>query len=393
MKRAIIIVIDALGIGALPDAEEYGDSLECNTLGNVAKVKKGLHLPNMEKMGLGNIYPVEGIVSTKNTISDYGKMSEVSKGKDTTVGHWEIAGLIISQPFRTYPNGFPDELINKFIIKTKCKKILGNYPASGTEIIKELGSEHCQTGYPIIYTSADSVFQIACHVDVISIDTLYQWCEIARRLLGGKYNVCRVIARPFGGTQDDYNRISALRKDYSMKPPEPTILNRVLENKGRVLAIGKIEDIFARSGISHSVHTGNNKEGLDIIFKAIKGELALSDIIITDSKNEYVNKELIFANLVDTDMLYGHRNDAIGYGNALEEIDYYIGMIIRYLNKDDLLIITGDHGCDPTMPGTDHTREYVPVLVYHLTMESKNLGILRSFSYVAERVEKWLGLS
>lgn len=393
MKRTVILVIDSMGIGAMPDAEKYSDSLECNTLANVAKAGNGINLPNMQKMGLGNIHNIEGVKKETQPTALFGKMAEVSEGKDTTTGHWEIAGLILEKPFKTYPEGFPKELNDKFIEKTGCKGILANIPASGTAIIDQYAQEQKETGFPIIYTSADSVYQIACNVDIISLKTLYKWCEIAREILDeGDYNVSRVIARPFKEIDGQYKRISADRRDYSVPPTGITLLDKILENSGRVVGIGKIEDIFVKAGISHAIHTGSNAEGLEITLKAIKDELELNSIKIADCA-ENPKTELIFTNLVDTDMLFGHRNDALGYKKAVEEIDAFLPKIVEQLKDEDLLIITADHGCDPTMPGTDHTREMVPVLVYNNKLEGKDLGTRKSFADIAETVSKWLELN
>lgn len=394
MKRAVVIVIDSLGCGAMPDAPNYGDSLECNTLANVAKFNKGLNLPNLGKMGFGNIIDVEGVPAVQNPTASYGKMKEVSEGKDTTTGHWEMSGLILDHPFRTYPNGFPKEINDAFIEKTGCGGILGNYPASGTAIIDELAEEHAKTKFPIVYTSADSVYQIACHVDVTPLETLYKYCEVARELLNGDYNVSRVIARPFEGTPGNYKRISAARRDYSVEPTKPTILNNVQEAGGRVIGIGKIEDIFVKSGVTHAVHTGSNKEGLDLTLSVLRNEINLDEIKVKGvNTSEYVDKEFVFINLVDTDMLFGHRNNAEGYGKAIEEIDSYMPEILKCIDGDDLLIITADHGCDPTMPGTDHTREQVPVIVYNPSLVGKNLNTRETFADVAATIAEWLGIT
>lgn len=382
MKRAIVIVIDSMGIGAMPDCKEYNDIPECNTLRNVCEFCGGLNVPNMQKMGLGNIQTFKGIKKTDNPTAQYGTMIEKSKGKDTTTGHWELAGLVLEQPFATFPEGFPSELIEKFIKETKCGGILGNYPASGTAIIEELNEEHQKTKFPIVYTSADSVYQIAVDIDIIPLETLYKWSEIARKLLDeGNYNVSRVIARPYKVIDGKPTRISKDRRDYSMIPSN-TLLNEIHERGGRIIGIGKIEDIFSKSGITHAVHIGSNKEGLDLTLAAVKNELCLNDIKIADHGNEQF--DLIFTNLVDTDMLYGHRNDALGYGKAIEEIDTYLGDIMQNMTDNDLLIITADHGCDPTVPGTDHTREYVPLLVYNKNIEAKDLGYLNGFDNVAK---------
>ena len=388
MKRAIIIVIDSMGVGAMDDAPEYKDTLACNTLCNVAKCCEGLNIPNLQKMGLGNILDVQGVPAVLHPLASYGKMQELSKGKDTTTGHWELAGLVLDEPFRTWPDGFPEELIEKFITKTNCKGILGNYPASGTQIIEDLGEEHRKTKFPIIYTSADSVFQIACDIEVIPLETLYNWCEIARELLNDGYNTSRVIARPFKTTPNGFERISKDRRDYSLEPFKPTVLNEISNSNGRVLGIGKIEDIFVKSGITHAIHTGKNKEGLEILLSAIKNEFEYDKYLITEQK-EY-NKELIFLNLVDTDMLFGHRNDALGYGAAIEEIDTYIDKYLDNMTEDDLLIITADHGCDPTVEGTDHTREHVPLLIYSKNSQGKKLGLIKGFTFVADKVRNWI---
>ena len=388
MKRAIIIVIDSMGIGAMPDCRDFNDVPECNTLKNVCKFNHGLKLPNMATMGLGNIQHFEGLEPTETPTAKYGTMFEKSKGKDTTTGHWEIAGLISEKPFATFPQGFPDELIEKFIKETNCGGVLANIPASGTAIIAELNDEHQKTKFPIVYTSADSVFQIAVDTDLIPLETLYDWCHIARRLLDeGNYNVSRVIARPYKVIDGKPTRISKDRRDYSMAPKH-TLLDDIKNKGGKVIAIGKIEDIFAKKGITHAIHTGSNKEGLELTIKAVKNELEL-DKIAYENKN-YGEPTLIFTNLVDTDMLFGHRNDAPGYGKALEEIDRYLDIILKEVTDEDLLIITADHGCDPTVEGTDHTRETVPVLVFNKKTQGGNLGKLQGFDNVAKFIKDWI---
>ena len=374
-KRAIIIVIDSMGIGAMPDCKEFGDTEKCNTLKNVCAFNKGLKLPNLEKLGLGNIQDFEGVNKVTNPIGQYGTLQEKSKGKDTTTGHWEIAGLVSEKPFSTFPNGFPKELIDKFIEETGCGGILANIPASGTAIIEKLNDEHHRTKFPIVYTSADSVFQIALDTDMIPLETLYNWCK---------------IARPYKIIDGKPTRISKDRRDYSMAPPKKTILDKVKDSGAKVIGIGKIEDIFSKAGITHAIHTGSNKEGLELTLQAVKNELPLDKMIypgvnITDS-----SREIIFTNLVDTDMLYGHRNNPEGYGKAIEEIDTYIEKILPLIGEDDLLIITADHGCDPTVEGTDHTREYVPVLYYSKGIEPKDLGLTLGFDSIAERISDWL---
>ncbi len=390
MARAIIMVIDSCGIGAMPDCREFNDIPECNTLRNVCAFNHGLNLPNLVKLGLGNIQDFEGIAKNPDPIGQYGTMKEKSKGKDTTTGHWEIAGLISEKPFATFPQGFPQKLIDKFIEETNCGGVLANCPASGTAIIEQLNEEHHQTKFPIVYTSADSVFQIAVDTDLIPLETLYNWCETARRILDeDDYNVSRVIARPYKIIDGKPTRISKDRRDYSMVPSH-TLLNDIKDSGMKVVAIGKIEDIFSKSGITHAIHTGSNKEGLELTLKAIKEELPLEPIAYPDYKDSANKNYLIFTNLVDTDMLYGHRNNAEGYGKAIEEIDSYLSDILEQLQEDDLLIITADHGCDPTVPGTDHTREYVPLLVYGKKVAPKNLGLIEGFDYVAKIIKDWI---
>ena len=390
-KRAIIIVIDSMGCGAMPDYADFGDVAECNTLKNVAHYNNGLDVPVLEMMGLGNLGEYEGIYGTNTPIAQYGILTEKSKGKDTTTGHWEIAGLISEKPFATFPEGFPKELIDKFIKETNCGGILANIPASGTAIIEKLNDEHHKTKYPIVYTSADSVFQIALDTDLIPLETLYGWCKIARKLLDeGNYNVARVIARPYKIIDGKPTRISKDRRDYSMAPPNKTVLDKFKDLGAKVIGIGKIEDIFSKAGITHAVHTGSNKEGLELTIKAVNETLDLEKIKYADTYITDNEREIIFTNLVDTDMLYGHRNDAEGYGKAIEEIDRYLKEIIPLITENDLLIITADHGCDPTVAGTDHTREQVPVLYYSKGISPKSLGTKAGFDTIAKRVDEWL---
>ena len=371
-KRAIIVVIDSMGIGAMPDSLDFGDDSTVNTLCNLAKASGGLVVPNFEKMGLGNIKDIEGVKKTNSPIAEYGIMKAKSKGKDTTTGHWEIAGLVLDNPFKTYIN-FPDELIEKFIQKTNCGGILGNLPASGTKIIEELNEEHHKTKFPIIYTSADSVFQIAVDIDLIPIETLYEWCKIARELLDEGYGISRVIARPYKIIDGKPSRIGSLRHDYSVAPPKDTLLDEIVKNNGKVYAIGKIKDIFTGKGISESKPTGGNTEGLNATLDAIQNKKDFS---------------LIFTNLVDTDMLYGHRRDYSGYKKAIEEVDSYLPKFIQNMDENDLLIITADHGCDPTYKGSDHTREMVPVIIYGA--KTGDIGTKESFTYVSDRIKTWL---
>ena len=390
MKRVIVLVIDSMGCGALPDCRDYGDIPECNTLSNVAKFVGGLNAPNFYNLGLGNVGNVAGIDKNPDAIAQWGIMKETSKGKDTTTGHWEMMGLILDNPFKVYPNGFPKELIDEFIKRTECKGILANYPASGTKVIEDFHSEHVKTKFPIIYTSADSVFQIAVDIDVIPLETLYKYCEIAREILTDEYNVSRVIARPYHIVDGKPVRIGAKRRDYSVEPFKDSTCDIILKNNGAVLGIGKIEDIFVGKGISHAIHTGGNTEGLNITLSAIKNELNLSELKTKNYDVSSFDKYFIFTNLVDTDMLYGHRNNPEGYAKAIEEIDTYLPKFIDAMADDDLLIITADHGCDPTVPGTDHTREQVPIIVYSKSLKGGQLPEINSFDYISKLILNWL---
>ncbi len=395
-RRAFVIVIDAFGVGAMPDAEKFDDSLSVNTLGGIDREASRLNLPNLERLGLGNLMPLRHVKATQKPIGAYGKMAERSIGKDTTTGHWEMAGVYLDTPFPTYPNGFPPEITDAFIKKTNCGGILGNKPASGTAIIDELGEKHLKTGWPIVYTSADSVFQIAAHVGKTPLKTLYFWCETAREILQGEHQVSRVIARPFEGDPGSFKRIGASRKDYAVQPPGLTALSRVREEGGVVLAVGKIEDIFCAQGVTHSIHTKSNAHGLQVVEDIITHRQDIADRDVQGkSLNDYrhPDRQFIFVNLVETDMNYGHRRDVEGYARALEEIDVVLGRYLEELGEDDLLMITADHGCDPTAPGSDHTREYVPILVYNKQLEGRDLGTRTSFADVGQTVLAWLGLS
>lgn len=379
MKRVAIIVLDSVGIGELPDAAKYGDE-GSNTLVNIKKEYPDFSVPNMAELGLGNI---EGediclLGKTDSPKGCYAKMSEASNGKDTTTGHWEISGIVTENPFPTFTEtGFPKEVMDKFE-KAIGRKTLGNISASGTAIINELGDEHVKTGYPIIYTSADSVFQIACHEDVTPVDELYKMCETAREILVGDYAVARVIARPFiGNGNGNYTRTER-RKDFSLAPTSETILDLLKAEGKSVVAIGKIEDIFEHRGMTVTDHTTNNHDGIE---KTI----------------EYLKKDfegLLFTNLVDTDMIYGHRNDVKGYAEAVMYFDSKLPEIKSAMKDDDILIITADHGCDPTTPSTDHSREFVPLLVYGKNIkEGVNLGVRKQFSDIAATVAEYLGIN
>lgn len=361
-SKAVLIILDGVGIGALPDAGEYGDE-GSNTLGNLARVSGGLDLPNLELAGLGNIAPLDGISPQKDPVACFGKMAEASPGKDSTSGHWEIAGLILDKPFPTYPDGFPREVIEPFE-RAIGREVLGNKAASGTEIIKELGDEHVRTGKPIVYTSADSVFQLAAHVDVIPLDELYRICRIARDQLSGAHAVGRVIARPFEGPSGSFSRTRD-RKDFSLCPPAPTLMDRLMEKGLKTVSVGKVDHLFAKRGFTDMVHTTSNAEVIARIIEQVEREFA----------------GLVFANLVDFDMLWGHRNNPEGFRKGLEEFDEALPRIMEALKADDMLVITADHGNDPTTPSTDHSREYVPLLVYGKSFRSGvDLGVRSTFS-------------
>ncbi|WP_031515162.1 phosphopentomutase [Desulfofalx alkaliphila] len=375
INRITLIILDSVGIGELPDAHEYGDE-GSNTLVNVAKAVGGLNLPNMAKIGLGNILEIPGVAPEPSPIGGYGKMNERSPGKDTTTGHWELAGIILDRPFPVFPNGFPTELIEEYQRRIG-RKVLGNKAASGTAIIEELGQQHMQTGSPIVYTSADSVFQVAAHENVIQLDELYRICEIAREMLTGDYAVGRVIARPFVGQPGKFKR-TANRHDYSLPPVKPTVLDRLVEKNINVWAVGKIEDIFAGRGITKSMRTKSNVEGINTTIECLR-------------QNE---RGIIFTNLVEYDQNYGHRKDPQGYAKALEEFDQRLPEIMATLKNDDLLIITADHGCDPTTAGTDHSREYVPLLVYSpQAQKGIDLGVRTTFADVAATIADLFNLN
>lgn len=364
-KRVIWIVLDSVGIGAMPDAADFGD-VGSDTLGNIAK-RRRLHLPNLSRLGLANIRPLAGLCPAALPAGAYGRCALASPGKDTTTGHWEMAGIILETPFPVYPFGFPPELIAEFESRVG-RKTLGNKPASGTEIIAELGEEHMRTGSPIVYTSADSVFQIAAHEQVIGRDDLYRMCEVARDLLQGPDCVGRVIARPFLGVPGHFARTEG-RHDYAVPPPPGMLLDQLSDRRIPVYAVGKISDIFLGRGISRSVKTRDNADGMRKTEEAMQAQ--------TDG--------LIFVNLVDFDQQYGHRNDVEGYAAALEMVDRWLPGL--NLQKDDLLILTADHGCDPTTPTTDHSREYAPLLIFGDRVQTGvNLGTLPTLADIGQSV-------
>ena len=372
IDRIIIIVLDSVGIGELPDAYKFGDE-GSNTLVNTAKAVGGLNVPNLESFGLGKIGDIPGVSKEVDAKAFYGKMIEASAAKDTTSGHWEIMGVITEKPFPTYPKGFPDDVIKAFTTAIG-RPILGNKTASGTEIIKELGEEHIKTGFPIVYTSADSVFQIAACEDVIPIESLYEMCNCARDILKGKHNVGRVIARPFIVENGIYTRTER-RRDFSLPPPEETVLDKAVKKGYEVVGVGKIGDIFAHRGLTREIHATNNRDGVLKTIESIRRDF----------------KGIIFTNLIDFDMRYGHRNNPEGYAEALESFDKSLPEIVDASKAGDVIIITADHGCDPTTLSTDHSREYVPLLVFGKKLNKpRSLDIRNSFADVGATVSEAL---
>jgi len=373
-SRVVWIVLDSVGIGALPDAGEYGDTGR-NTLGHIAQ-SRPLSIPNVVQLGLTHIEPLAHLPPAHEPSGCFGKGATRSPGKDTTTGHWEMAGIWLEQAFPVYPDGFPPEVMQAFE-RGIGRKTLGNKPASGTEILKELGAEHMRTGYPIVYTSGDSVFQIAAHEDVIAVPELYRYCEIARKILDGRHRVGRVIARPFVGSPGNFRRTER-RHDYAVEPPRPTLLDVLAERDVSVLGIGKIHDIYNGRGVENYVTTKSNADGMEKLNTALERQ----------------QSGLIFANLVDFDMLYGHRKDVEGFAQSLEEFDSLLGPLLTRLGKTDLLLITADHGCDPdpAWPTTDHSREYVPILAYSPGGQSgKNLGVRATLADMGQTVAENFG--
>ncbi|MBY6051338.1 phosphopentomutase [Cytobacillus firmus] len=368
-KRVFLIVMDSVGIGEAPDADKFGDK-GADTIGHIAEKMNGLKMPNMGKLGLSNIREIKGIEKADNPMAFYTKMQEASNGKDTMTGHWEIMGLNIQTPFRVFPDGFPEELISELESRTG-RKIIGNKPASGTEILVELGEEHMRTGALIVYTSADSVLQIAAHEDIIPIEEQYKICKIARELtLDEKYMVGRVIARPFVGEPGNFQRTSN-RHDYALKPFDRTVMNEMADGGLDVVAIGKISDIYDGEGVTEAIRTTSNMDGMDKLIETFDKEFT----------------GLSFVNLVDFDALFGHRRDPEGYGKALEDFDERLPEVFEKMQDGDLLIITADHGNDPVHHGTDHTREYVPLLVYSKDMEEgKELSVSETFADIGATI-------
>ncbi len=375
INRVIVVVLDSVGIGQAPDAAAFGD-VGSDTLGNIARAVGGLQLPHMAALGLGNIAALEGVPPASAPTGAFGKMAEQSAGKDTSTGHWELMGIKLIKPFPVYPDGFPPDVMERFE-REIGRGTLGNKPASGTAILDELGEEHVRTGKPIVYTSADSVFQIAAHEDVIPPKELYELCRVARAILRGQHEVVRVIARPFVGTPGAWVRTSN-RRDFSVTPPEPTVLDRLKAAGLMVYAVGKIEDIFAGEGISDAVHSEDNMDGVDQTLAAMA---------------QQQRRGMIFTNLVDFDAKFGHRNNVQGYADALAEFDARVPELLAALAPDDLLVITADHGNDPTTPSTDHSREYVPILLAGAQVYAgTNLGVRATFADLGATIADLFGL-
>lgn len=373
-NRIVLLVLDSAGIGEMPDAADWGDA-GADTIGHVLAARP-VELPNLQKLGLANIRPLENLAALDDPMGCYGKCALYSNGKDTTTGHWEMAGIILKKAFPTYPQGFPPKIIDKFISEAKVPGVLGNLPASGTEIIKELGEEHVRTGKPIVYTSADSVFQIAAHEEVIPIERLYEICHIARKILDGEDRVGRVIARPFLGETAETFKRTENRHDYAVPPPRENLLPVLQEKNLDVVCIGKIASIYDSVGVTEDLTAKNNDQSIDQTVTALGAE----------------SKGLIFSNLVDFDMLYGHRRDPEGYARALEHFDKRLPEILGAMRDDDLMIITADHGNDPTYRGSDHTREYAPLLVYGKTArQGVDLGTRRSLADIGQTVAENFG--
>ncbi len=372
-RRFVILVADSAGVGEMPDAAEYGD-LGSDTVGNVSRAVGGLRLPNLGRMGLGHLTAVAGVPPDPAPLAYHGKMAERSKGKDTITGHWEMMGVVLDEPLALFPRGFPPEIVGPWTEAIGVAGVLGNRAASGTAIIEELGAEHRRTGKPIVYTSADSVFQVACHTGTVPLETLYDWCRIARRQLD-PWRVARVIARPFVGEPGAFRRTYD-RKDFALEPPARTVLEGLAERKVPVVGVGKIGDVYDHRGISEEIHTEGNADGL-----RRTGEVL-----------DRLHSGLLFVNLVDFDSLFGHRNDAPGYAQALEDLDRALPDVLARLGPGDVLAVTADHGCDPTTPSTDHSREYVPLLVHAAGRGGGSLGVRESFADLGQTVADFFGV-
>ncbi|HTT70180.1 MAG TPA: phosphopentomutase [Anaeromyxobacteraceae bacterium] len=372
-RRFVILVADSAGCGALPDAGAYGDE-GSDTLGNTSRAVGGLHLPCLGRLGLGHLTAIAGVPPDPDPSGFYGKMQERSQGKDTITGHWEMMGIVLDPGLRLFPQGFPPEILDPWLAEIGAPGVLGNRAMSGTAIIEALGEEHQRTGKPIVYTSADSVFQVACHEATVPLETLYHWCRVARRLLD-PWRVARVIARPFVGPPGHYTR-TYNRKDFALPAPGPTVLEHLVERGVPVVGVGKIPDIFDHRGVTEEVHTEGNADGLKV----------------TERLLGVVPRGLVFVNLVDFDSLYGHRNDAPGYARALEELDRALPRLLERLRPGDALAVTADHGCDPTTPSTDHSREYVPLLVHAPGRPGGPLGVRTSFADLGATVAEMFGV-
>ena len=376
MGRFVTIVIDSCGAGELPDAAAYGDA-GANTLGNCARKAGGLHLPALQGWGLGNLTSIAGCAPASKPRAGFGRMAEQSQGKDTTTGHWEMMGIVLQKGFTTFPHGFPPDLMKEWLRRSGAPGYLGNKPASGTAILEELGEEHLRTGLPIVYTSADSVFQIAAHEQKVPVPTLYAWCEAAREV-GKSYGLARVIARPFVGDRRGSFKRTYNRRDFSQPPPEGMVLDLLAQSGVRTVGVGKIPDIYDGHGIAEPVHTEGNDDGL-----RKTGEIL-----------DRMAAGFLFVNLVDTDMLYGHRRDPAGYARALAGIDAALPGIVKRLRDEDVLVVTADHGCDPTFPGSDHTREYVPLLAFSPARAAgADLGVRDSFCDLGATVAEYFGIA
>jgi phosphopentomutase len=374
-ERVCLMVLDSAGIGEMPDAVKWGDA-GADTLGNILKSRK-VNLPNLARLGLGNIRPLSDLPAAEDPIGSFGKCALRSNGKDTTTGHWEMAGIILEKAFPTYPGGFPPSVVDEFVDQTHVPGILGNVPASGTDIIKELGEEHVRTGKPIVYTSADSVFQIAAHEEVIPLERLYEMCEIARSILDGEHRVGRVIARPFLGTLADNFTRTENRHDYAVPPPKENLLPLLKSNGLDVVCVGKIASIYDSLGVTEDLTAKNNEQTVDQTIRALRSE----------------SRGLIFSNLVDFDMLYGHRRDTEGYAAALERFDKRLPEILDAMKPTDLLMMTADHGNDPTKEGSDHTREYAPLLVFGKSAKAGvDLGTRESLADIGQTIAENFGL-
>ncbi len=372
-RRFVVLVADGAGCGAMPDAREYGDE-GSDTIGNTSRAAGGLSLPNLGKLGLGHLTRVEGVPPDPHPRGFHARMAERSRGKDSVTGHWEMMGVVLSEPLALFPGGFPPEIVEPWVKAIGAPGVLGNRAASGTAIVEELGEEHQRTGKPILYTSADSVFQVACHEETVPVERLYDWCRTARRLLD-PWRVARVIARPFVGGPGRYRR-TYRRRDFALAAPRPTVLERLAEREVPVVAVGKIGDLYAHRGTGEEIHTEGNADGLRRT-EEVLGRL---------------DGGLVFVNLVDFDMLYGHRNDPAGYARALEEMDRALPRILGRLREGDVLAVTADHGCDPTTPSTDHSREYVPLLVHAPGRGGGPLGLRETFADLGAAVAELFGV-